>query len=104
MSKLRVLVEKTPEITAMEAAGKALLRDYCQAKRGRALQLAAASGLAAPHLSRMMNIESTAISLEAAMLIDTATSGELPAEALCPSRAQLLENFVTSRTRAVTAA
>jgi DNA-binding transcriptional regulator YdaS (Cro superfamily) len=66
-------------------------------RAGRQAELARISGLLPGTLSNMANHPTHGINLEAAMILEVATSGELPAEALCPSGAKLLERFFLTR-------
>lgn len=87
---------KAPELIAAEARGQAALRAYFDRKIGLQSLLAEATGLHNSSLCRMSR-QQAAISFEDAVLIDIATKGELRAEDLCPSRADLLARLLLQR-------
>lgn len=89
-------VTKSADLIAAERAGQDMLYGYCRAKAGRQMELCRATDLLPAVVSRMSNYL-TPISFEAAVLFDVATKGELPAEALCPSRADLIARFFLTR-------
>ena len=92
----RMGVEKSPELIEQEEAGRALLNAYCRAKQGNQAKLSRKTDMLPAALSNMSNGKSD-INIEAALRIDVATEGELPAEKLCPSRADLLGQFLKMR-------
>lgn len=91
-------VPKPPELVAAEAAGKEALRRYCRDRQGRAADIARKTDILPPVLSKMAN-QGTYINLEAAVLIEVATEGELRAEVLCPARADVLGDLLRLRAR-----
>lgn len=92
----RMGVTKPEELVQAEQAGQQLLYAYCRAKHGNQAFLMRTTGLITATLSRMQNGD-TPINFEAAMLIEVATKGELPADKLCPSRADLVAQFLQLR-------
>jgi hypothetical protein len=92
----RTRMARTPELAQAEREGQELLHKYCRAQVRNQKRLAESTGLLASVISRLSNFDGR-ISLEAAILFDLATDGELAAEKLCPSRAGLLDEFIKSR-------
>lgn len=88
--------DKSPELVKAERAGQDLLHRYCRERAGRQKELVDGTGLIPAVISRMANYK-TPINFEAAMLLDVATAGALPVEALCPSRADLVSHFLSLR-------
>lgn len=86
-----------PELRKAERKAQRELRKYIEKEHGRQKQLAADTGIQATFLSRLMNRENQVIAMENAVLIDLATKGELKAEMLCPSRADVIQRFLQSR-------
>lgn len=93
----RAGVIKPDELVAAEKLAQELLNNYCRAKHGNQAKLVRDTGLLGATLSRMANGH-IQINLESALLIDVATGGALPAEKLCPSRAELMTQFLALRT------
>lgn len=93
----RIGVTKPEELVQAEAAGKQLLYNFCRAKHGNQSLLIRTTGLLGPTVSRMANKPEAPINLEAALLMDVATNGELPVEKLCPGRADLIAQFLQQR-------
>lgn len=93
---------KSPELATAERKGQDLLHSHCRQRVGNAKDLVDNTGLHASVISRMSNY-TTPINLEAAMLLDVASNGQLPADVLCPSRADLIQRFIASRTLAAAA-
>lgn len=96
MPRYIVPPEKTPELQAAEAAGANALAAYFQSGFGVQAQLSRDTGIAPPALSRMSKGTNT-IMITSALLIEVATKGALPAELLCPSKADLLSRFMLTR-------
>lgn len=94
---IRTRQEKAPELEQAEREGQDLLHGYCRAQAKNQKALSDATGMLPATVSRMANYHAR-ITFEAAVLIDVATAGQLPAERLCPSRAHLLEQFLQQRT------
>lgn len=92
----RVGVTKSDELLQAEAEGQKLLYAFCRERHGNQAFLVRATNLLTATLSRMTNGE-TPINLEAALLLEAATKGALPADKLCPSRADLLAQFLQLR-------
>ena len=88
--------EKSTDLIAAEAAGKEALRMYCRYRQGRATEISNKTGILLSVLSKMAN-KSNHINLEAAVLIEAATEGELRADVLCPSRADVLAKLLALR-------
>lgn len=84
------------ELAAAEMRGQLALRAYFNRQIGLQKLLAEATGLHQASLCRMSK-HKAAISFEDAVLIDIATKGELRAEDLCPSRADLLTRLLLQR-------
>lgn len=82
-----------------EQEGKRALHRYVREFHGRQAQLSRATGLHTVVLSKMANQPEYIITLDAAMMMEVATEGELRADVLCPSRAELMEQFVALRSR-----
>lgn len=89
--------EKAPELVAAEAQASAMLRQYLRSLVGRNAAIARATGIYAPSLSRM-GTGKHPITLDSAVLLEVASEGELRAELLCPSRADLIGKFLALRT------
>lgn len=92
-------LEKPAEQLEAEAAGRALLAEYCK-PRGVQAMLCKRTDMIPSQICRLINGERH-LNLEAAMLIEVATDGALPVEALCPSRASLLKTLMRNRARKV---
>lgn len=92
----RIGVTKSDELIEAEQAGHAMLNAHCRAKQGNQAYLSRATDLLPTTLSNMCHGK-TAINLEAAILIEVASGGALPAEKLCPSRAELLTQLMQQR-------
>lgn len=90
--------------TPAEQAGKHTLYRYFREFHGCQAQLARATGIHTAVLSKMASLPEYVITLDAAMLMEVATDGELRAEVLCPSRAELIERFVALRAATALAA
>lgn len=88
---------KTEELLTAEKAGQEMLYEYCQ-RIGRQKQLSAQTGIPKSTISRIANGKAP-LNVEAAMLFDVASKGVLPAEELCPSRAELIASLFASRLR-----
>ena len=80
-----------------EMAGKEALYLYFRKYHGRQAELARATGIKTAVLSKMAGEPPYIITLDAAMLIELATKGELRADVLCPSRAGLMANWLAAR-------
>lgn len=91
---------KTEEQIRAEQAGRQALRSWLKAETGRQARICHVSGILPAVMSRMAN-KTTHINLEAAILIEVATDGEVPAEVLCPSRAEVLKTMMRQRARRV---
>jgi len=89
--------DQSPEQYEAEQAGKQALRDYCDAKRGRAAELARKTKILAPVLSKMVNNPMYSINLESAVMIELATEGALKVEVLCPARADVFSKLLARR-------
>lgn len=85
---------KPQSLILAEQEARDLLNNYFKQGIGRQLALANDTGLFASQLSRMARLENHPISVEAAMRIEVATKGELPAKKLCPAGADLIAQFV----------
>lgn len=96
MPKKRASEIMTPEQEAAQEAGQKALRNYFHGQIGRQKDVAISSGLYASMLSRMA-CGHAPINLEAAIALEVATKGELRAEVLCPSRADVLGRFISQR-------
>lgn len=92
----RIGVTKPDALLAAEEEGRQLLYNFCRAKHGNQSLLIRSTGLLGATVSRMTNGQ-TPINLEAALLMDVATGCNLPAEKLCPSRADLIAQFLQQR-------
>lgn len=90
---------KPPELIEAERAAQEALRRYFRRELGMQALMARETGIQAPALSRMAKKGDT-ITLEHALRIEVATDGELRAEQLCPSRCELLSQFLQLRTTA----
>lgn len=97
--KREMYLSLTPEQLAAEQAGKAALYNYCRGGIGRQKELAEETGILASILSRLALDPNKPINLEHAVLIDVATNGELPAEVLCPARADVLAKLIERHMR-----
>lgn len=84
--------DKPAELIQAEREGQEALRLFFRRDIGVQAAIARTTGIHAPVLSRMGSGRSP-ISVEHAMLISVATNGELTASKLCPSRADLLDQY-----------
>lgn len=91
---------KSPELIEAEEAAAYALSAYFSRGFGVQAKLSRDTGIEPSTLSKMGK-GTGPISLEQAILIDVATDGELRAEFLCPSRADLLARFVLHRAATV---
>lgn len=89
--------EKPHELVEAEDAARKTLFEYFLKQHGRQKQMALATGIPQPLLSRMAKNPKASIALEAAIAIEVASGGELKAEKLCPARAELVEQFMAGR-------
>lgn len=92
-------MEKTDEQLAAEDAGREVLQKYC-AERGVQARICRRTNILPSALCRLIKGENQ-IHLEAALLIEMATDGEVRAEVLCPSRAPLLQAVMRQRSAQV---
>lgn len=88
---------KTPEVESKEREGKLVLRAYLRAEPGRQMDMSQRTGILQSVLSKMANQESYALNLDSAVLIEVATEGAIRAEVLCPTRAEVLGQFLQLR-------
>lgn len=79
------------EVMADAAACRKLFM-YLREETGRQKRLGDATGIGTAGLSRIAN--GAPISAETAIVLHVATKGELKAWDLCPSRAELLHQFI----------
>ena len=93
---VRPVPPKAPELIAAEQAAQEALRRYFRRELGMQAMVARETGIAPAALSRMAK-HGEVISLEHALRIELATGGELRAEALCPSRAGIVNQFLRMR-------
>jgi DNA-binding transcriptional regulator YdaS (Cro superfamily) len=84
---------KSEALIAAEHEGKQKLFAYFRGGIGRQTETANKTGLFPSQLSRMARDERVPISMEAAILIEVASHGELQAEVLCPSKAEVLARY-----------
>jgi DNA-binding transcriptional regulator YdaS (Cro superfamily) len=89
--------DQTPEQVEAVQAGKAALRDYCEAERGRAARVARRTGILPPVLSKMIHSPNYSITLETAVMLEIATEGALSVEVLCPLRADVFREILERR-------
>lgn len=89
-------VPKTPHLVEAEKSAQDTLRRYFRRELGTQAAISRQTGIAPPLLSRMSK-NGAHITLEYALRIELATGGELRAEWLCPSRAELLDQFLKLR-------
>lgn len=99
-SSIRNKIPKTEEELRAEKEGQQALRTWLKAETGRQARICKSSGILPAVMSRMAN-KDTHINLEAAILIEVASEGALPAEVLCPSRAEALKTMMRQRARRV---
>lgn len=92
-------VTPTKDVAMQRAEKKAqtMLYQYLRQRHGIQREVSKKSGIVAPMLSRLANREGQVIALEAAMRIEVATNGDLKAEQLCPSGADILKQFLELR-------
>jgi hypothetical protein len=90
----------TPE----EQIGKTALYRYFREYHGCQAKMSRDTGIHVGVLSKMASYPEYVITLDAAMMIEVATNGELRADVLCPSRADTLAQFLVIRTREAEAA
>lgn len=87
---------KSPELQQAEQDAAEMLYAYFRRDYGVQARVSRDTGLNAAALSNMGKGRYP-ISLEHAMLIETASNGELQAEKLCPSGAAVLGSFLRTR-------
>lgn len=85
---------KPQSLLIAEQEARDLLDGYFKKNLGNQAELARKSGLFTSQLSRWARLTHHTISVEAAMRIEVATNGELPAKKLCPAGAELIAQFV----------
>lgn len=95
-SKTNYRTPKSPELIAAEQAGKEALRKYFYSGRARQKEMEEKTGMLSSALSRMAN-KDVHINLDAAVMMEVASCGELRAEVLCPERADVLREFLQLR-------
>lgn len=94
---MNVEKQKSPELVQAELAGKEALRKWFYSGVGRQAEVARRTGMFPGNLSKMARPDGYGIGLEAAVLIEVATEGDLRAEVLCPSRADVLAKLLALR-------
>lgn len=90
---------KPREQAEAERAGREALRAYCDSRRGVQAALCRKTNILPSQLCRIISGK-TVVTLEAALLLEVATEGAVPAESLCPSRAELMKQLIQLRTGA----
>lgn len=93
---------KSPELLQAEHEAAEALRNYFYRGLGVQAKMARDTGLNPAVLSKMGKGKGP-ISIEQAMLIEAASNGELLAEKLCPSRAELIQQVFQARVTRQTA-
>jgi len=93
----RTLTEENRLPTPAEQAGKNALYRFYREYHGCQAQLSRDTGLSVPMLTKMARYPEYFITMEAAMLVEVASKGALRAEVLCPSRADLIGQFLALR-------
>lgn len=78
--------------TELELAGKAAMRAYLDRTRGNYTRMARDTGISLAVISKMVNRPDYIITLDAALMMELATDGELTVDVLCPSRAELVSD------------
>lgn len=96
MSGVDNTFDKAPAMLEAEERGRVLLVAWCGRKRGRQALLCRLTGIDKGAMSKMCAGE-YAIGFEVAVILEVATCGELAAEKLCPSRADLLAAMLRQR-------
>lgn len=91
-------LDKDPALAEKEREGQELLHRYTRARSGVQAELIRKTGMFPAVMSRMSNFKAP-ITLEAAIMLEVATDGELQAEKLCPGRAQLIASFRAPRAK-----
>lgn len=84
---------KSHKQTEADMAGKEALRAYLDRERGNYVRMARDTGISIAVISKMVNRPTYIITLDAALLMELATQGELTVDVLCPSRAELVSDI-----------
>lgn len=95
----RFTEKPSPAIVKAEQKAREKLMSYFRREFGLQAEMARKTGIKASFLSRLANRAEHSIPLETAILMELATNGELKAEVMCPSRADMLKQFIAGRTK-----
>lgn len=89
--------EKPPALAKAEDEARKALSDYFRQEHGTQKTVSDITGIPQSMLSRMAGRKPSSIAFEAAVAIEVATKGALKVELLCPSRVELLKDFLLAR-------